>query len=173
LTLAIFLFAAGVALVVLEVLIPSFGLLTLCALACFGLSIWQASKAGTGAAVTMGVLAPILTVMILYFGLKYIPRTSWGRGLILRNPEDEGARLPPTTSEKAHLTAEGGTEEEEMLPLVGKEGVAHSELRPAGVALIEGQRVDVVTEGGMLEAGARIRVVAVEGNRVVVRQVRV
>jgi len=52
--------------------------------------------------------------------------------------------------------------------LEGKEGVAHSTLRPAGTALIDGVRVDVVTRGEMIEAKTRIRVIAVEGNRVVV-----
>jgi membrane-bound serine protease (ClpP class) len=46
-------------------------------------------------------------------------------------------------------------------------------LRPAGVALVNGRRVDVVTEGGLIAAGARVKVVAIEGNRVVVRRVQV
>jgi membrane-bound serine protease (ClpP class) len=49
-------------------------------------------------------------------------------------------------------------------------GVALSQLRPSGTATINGQRVDVVTEGGLIERGAAIKVVAVEGARVVVRE---
>jgi len=41
-------------------------------------------------------------------------------------------------------------------------------LRPAGMALINGRRVDVVTEGAMIERDTPVRVVAVEGMRVVV-----
>jgi membrane-bound ClpP family serine protease len=37
------------------------------------------------------------------------------------------------------------------------------------MALIDGHRVDVVTEGGMIEKGAAIKVVATEGMRTVVR----
>lgn len=55
--------------------------------------------------------------------------------------------------------------------LVGQTGVAQTNLRPSGIALISGQRVDVVTEGPMIERGAAVRVVAVEGMRVVVRAV--
>lgn len=50
-------------------------------------------------------------------------------------------------------------------------GTALTQLRPSGVALINGQRVDVVTEGGLIERGAAVRVVAVEGARIVVREV--
>jgi membrane-bound serine protease (ClpP class) len=53
-------------------------------------------------------------------------------------------------------------------PLAGKEGVALSPLRPAGVALIEGNRVDVVTDGEFIEKESPIRVLGVEGTRVIV-----
>jgi membrane-bound serine protease (ClpP class) len=61
-----------------------------------------------------------------------------------------------------------GTESEELRGLVGAPGVAHSDLRPAGIAEIEGKRIDVVSDGGFLERGTPIRVVAVDGPRVVV-----
>lgn len=48
-------------------------------------------------------------------------------------------------------------------------GTALTQLRPSGVAQINGQRVDVVTEGGLIERGTPVRVVAVEGARIVVR----
>jgi membrane-bound serine protease (ClpP class) len=47
--------------------------------------------------------------------------------------------------------------------------VAQSNLRPSGLALIDGKRIDVVTEGPMIERGTPVKVVAVEGMRVVVR----
>jgi membrane-bound serine protease (ClpP class) len=50
-------------------------------------------------------------------------------------------------------------------------GTALTQLRPSGVANINGQRVDVVTEGGLIERGAAVKVVAVEGSRIVVRAV--
>jgi len=53
--------------------------------------------------------------------------------------------------------------------LLNGTGTALTQLRPSGVALINGQRVDVVTEGGLIERGAKVQVVAVEGSRIVVR----
>lgn len=53
--------------------------------------------------------------------------------------------------------------------LLGKQGVALTFLRPAGTARIEGKKIDVVTEGGLVEKGRAIVVVAQEGMKVVVR----
>ncbi len=59
-----------------------------------------------------------------------------------------------------------GAEQPELLHCAG---VALTQLRPSGTALIDGRRVDVVSEGQLIEKGSRIEVVATEGLRVVVR----
>src|SRR6266498_1448580 len=61
-----------------------------------------------------------------------------------------------------------GTEKPELLH---QTGAALTPLRPSGTAVIHGKRVDVVTEGPFIDRGAPIRVVEVEGVRVVVRAV--
>ncbi len=53
--------------------------------------------------------------------------------------------------------------------LLNHTGTAYTQLRPSGTALINGKRVDVVTEGSLIERGTPIKVVAIEGVRVVVR----
>jgi membrane-bound serine protease (ClpP class) len=68
---------------------------------------------------------------------------------------------------------------EEMLPdtperrklaqLVGKLGVAKTLMLPSGAVVIEGRTIDALSEGMSIEAGQRVRVVAVHGSRVVVR----
>ena len=58
---------------------------------------------------------------------------------------------------------------QELEALAGQSGQSLSPLRPAGVALINGQRVDVVTNGEFIEPETEVEVVAVEGSRVVVR----
>jgi membrane-bound serine protease (ClpP class) len=52
--------------------------------------------------------------------------------------------------------------------LVGKSGVAATDLRPGGFATIDGHRVDVITQGEMIARGQPLSVLDVEGNRVVV-----
>ena len=61
-----------------------------------------------------------------------------------------------------------GTEKPELLH---QTGTAFTSLRPSGTAVINGKRIDVVTEGPFVERGSPIKVVEVEGARVVVRAV--
>ncbi len=61
-----------------------------------------------------------------------------------------------------------GTEKPELLH---QTGTAFTPLRPSGTAVINGKRIDVVTEGPFIERGSPIKVVEVEGARVVVRAV--
>jgi membrane-bound serine protease (ClpP class) len=56
--------------------------------------------------------------------------------------------------------------------LVGKEGVALTTLRPSGTALIDDERVDVVSDGGYIEANKPIRVVRIEGIRIIVKETK-
>ena len=51
---------------------------------------------------------------------------------------------------------------------VGTIGVACTALRPAGIADFEGERLNVVTEGDFIDAGERIKIARMEGNRIVV-----
>ena len=60
-----------------------------------------------------------------------------------------------------------GVEKPELL---NGTGTALTQLRPSGVATINGQRLDVVTEGGLIERGTAVKVVAIEGSRIVVRE---
>lgn len=61
-----------------------------------------------------------------------------------------------------------GTENPSLLHQTGQ---ALTKLRPSGTAVINGKRVDVVSEGAFIEPGQPVKVVAVEGLRVVVRAV--
>ena len=55
--------------------------------------------------------------------------------------------------------------------LINQHGSAQTNLRPSGTVVIGNRRVDVVTEGTMIDKDTAVRVVAVEGNRVVVREI--
>lgn len=58
----------------------------------------------------------------------------------------------------------------DMIKYLHKAGVAQTVLRPAGIALIEGDRVNVVSAGEFIESGTRVTVEEVEGSRVLVRR---
>ncbi|HXT39916.1 MAG TPA: NfeD family protein [Candidatus Angelobacter sp.] len=79
-------------------------------------------------------------------------------------PESRFARLFISK----HAVGDIGTEKPELL---NQTGIALTTLRPSGTAVIDGKRVDVVTEGPFVDKGAAVKVVEVEGMRVVVRTV--
>ena len=61
-----------------------------------------------------------------------------------------------------------GAEKPELL---GQTGVTVTALRPAGTTLFNGKRVDVVADGTFVEKGRTVKVIGIEGLRVVVREV--
>ncbi|HEY4552932.1 MAG TPA: nodulation protein NfeD [Bacillaceae bacterium] len=57
------------------------------------------------------------------------------------------------------------------LELIGREGVTVTELRPSGTVKVEDERLDVVAEGSFIERGTAVKIVKVEGSRIVVREI--
>ena len=66
--------------------------------------------------------------------------------------------------------ARGYTGQAERKDLLGRKGITQTVLRPSGRALIDGELVDVITEGEFYEPGTAIKVVSVTGGRTVVRK---
>jgi len=88
-----------------------------------------------------------------YVSIKYFPKTTAGKKMILAETQTGAHAQSPQPSN-----------------WVGREGVAQTILRPAGVALVDGKRLDVVAESGMIESGSPIRIIAVHENRLTVRK---
>lgn len=103
----------------------------------------------TGTYIFVGVSAALVAGFCVW--AKFFPESRFGRALISKQVVGElGAEQPG---------------------LLHHAGTAFTQLRPSGTALIDGRRVDVVSEGALIEKGTPIKVVAVEGMRVVVRAV--
>jgi len=151
-TLAILLLGLGLALIVAEVLFPSFGVLgVLATLAIIGAIVSafsQNDSIGMNFLIATAVLVPA-TIML---GLKLLPHSPLAKHLVVGGFSFE----------------DGAGIDRRDLELEGKEGLVESSLRPAGTARIDGRRVDVVTRGEMLDVGTRVRVIELHGNRVVV-----
>ena len=103
--------------------------------------------------VAVSLLLAIVAALTL---LRFLPRLPFGRRLVL----------------ETELTARGGfaSAPETDRAWLGKRGLTASPLRPAGIADIEGERVDVVSDGAFIDVGDPITVVRVDGNRIVVRR---
>ena len=104
-----------------------------------------------------GLLATLLIIVLsgvcLVVWIKYFPKTRMGQSLTL---SDDGKTFKSASPE--------------FMDLLNKEGVALSILRPAGIATIDGKRVDVVADGSWIESGKPIKVTRVEGVRILVRE---
>jgi membrane-bound serine protease (ClpP class) len=68
-------------------------------------------------------------------------------------------------------TESGYVSNRNRLELIGKTGIALTSMRPSGTALIDDERIDVVTEGMYIAKDQKIKIVKVEGSRVVVREI--
>ena len=68
-------------------------------------------------------------------------------------------------------TEDGYVASESRVELVGKKLKAYTDLRPAGVAILDNEKLDVVTDGDFIEKGNGIVIVRVEGMRIVVKKI--
>ena len=143
------LIVAGAVLLVLETVLPGLvaGTLGLLCLVAAVIQAYITQGPQVGSYVLIGVLAGLIGGTVLW--LRIFPQTRFARMF---------------TSNRT--VGEIHTERPDLL---GQTGEALTPLRPSGTAIINGHRVDVVTEGGMISRHAAVRVVAVEGMRVVVR----
>lgn len=67
---------------------------------------------------------------------------------------------------------EGYTASQSKAELLGERGQTITPLRPAGITEINGERMDVVTEGGMIDRDQEVEVVKIEGRRIVVKKIK-
>ena len=176
-SLEIILFFAGVVLIIVEIfLLPGFGVPGIVGFVLLLTSVAMAAvpEAGSGAGspgldtsdYLIGVAGDFLlgtfaSGVAIFFLAKHIHTLPLFRRLALEGNPAAGTLLGSALAP----TAEGER------AAVGQEGVADTGLRPAGRATIEGRRRDVVTEGAFIDQGARVRIVQIDGNRIVVRRI--
>ena len=148
--LVIILLVVGAILLLAESILPGMiaGVIGACCLAAGVIEGYIQFGSRIGNLILLGVLAGLMVGFWLW--LKYFPDSRVAKVFISRQ-----------------VVGDIGTEKPELLD---QTGTALTPLRPAGTVDINGKRVDVVTEGQMIERGAPVKVVAVEGMRVVVRQ---
>ena len=149
--LALIALTVGYVLLVIEMCIPGFGApgITGATLAVVGLIVLHPTPLQALALMTVYVL---LLMVALVICLRWI-----AQGRL------SGSKLVLTEVS----TQSGGGNLEQY---IGRTGAAHTPLRPAGIADLDGVRLNVVTEGDYLERGAPVRVVRVSGNRIVVAE---
>lgn len=149
---SILLMIIGCVVVVLEVFIPSGGILAVLSAAAFVGSILMAFQHGpvTGASFILTTVVVVPAVLALAF--KVWPKTRMGKAFLGELPTDD--EVLPEVPHRA---------------LVGHVGIARSKMLPSGAVEIDGQMLDAMTHGQAIEPGQYVVVMEVRANRIVVR----
>ncbi len=141
----------GVALLLLETVLPGM-IAGLIGFACLVVGVVMAYlnfDARTANLILLIVVVGVIAGALVWF--KFFPDSRFARIFISQR-----------------TVGDIGTEKPELLNQTGQ---ALTALRPSGTAVINGKRIDVVTEGPFIDPGTAVKVVEVEGMRVVVRSV--
>lgn len=148
----IFLFVAGIILLLIEIFMPTFGIIGIIGIISLFGGVILSAYSTQQAMVSLGI-AVLGAVIIIAIVVKiFKKRGVWNRFILSDQQKNETGYISNT----------------DRSALVGTIGSSLTVLRPSGAALLDGQRVDVVTNGEYIEANRTIKVTAVEGTRVVV-----
>jgi len=151
----VFLFFLGVVLLALEAFfLPGFGFAGVLGLIAMAGSIIL-SYASSGQGIASLAIAMAWSVFLVSLIFQYLKRSSFWDRLVLKKAavKQEGYSAVPTYEQ-----------------YIGQVGVVVHPLRPAGVIeTADGERLDVVSEGAYVQVGKRVKVIAVEGRRILVR----
>jgi membrane-bound ClpP family serine protease len=175
--LAILLFVLGLVLLGLEIFVlPGFGVTGISGIALVILSLALATLekkpettqewvnfGGSLGAVGLSLVGAITLAALAGW---YLPSIPYVNRLILKPPSEASDEL-----DEEGLPARADALAPDRSALLGAVGVAATALRPAGIARIGDEFVDVVTEGGYVHTGTRVQVIEIEGARVVVKEV--
>ncbi|MGN0265121.1 MAG: NfeD family protein [Oliverpabstia sp.] len=81
----------------------------------------------------------------------------------------KGKFRSPIILEEEQKSTEGYLSSSDLKYLLGKKGVAMTDLRPTGVGQIDGINFDVISEGNYISAGELVEIIKVEGSKLIVR----
>ena len=154
------LLAVALLLVVVEVFVPSGGLIALVSASCAIAGVVCLFRVSTAWGVVGVATVMVLGPAAMLFALKVWPSTPIGRRLILGDRTDE-----EIAQEKLRELRERDT----LKALVGAEGLALTDLRPVGTVQIGPTRYEALSEGKIVPAGTRVRVTAAQDNQIRVR----
>ena len=145
---------AGFVLVGIEMVLPGFSVPGISGIVCLIAGVFFLADTVTeGVFITVVVLAllGILMTVMLYLLSK-------------------GKFRSPIILEEEQKKAEGYLSSSDLKFLLGKKGVAMTDLRPAGVGKFDGINFDVISEGTYISRNTRIEIIRVEGAKLVVSE---
>ena len=154
---ALLILLVALALIVMEVFIPSGGVLSFLAAIAVVVSIFLAFYNGGPVTGTIFlVFTAVLVPLAVYTPIRVWPNTPLGKLILIQPPESDEQVLP---------------DKSEWKELIGRRGRAISKMLPSGAISIDHRTYDAVSEGMSIVAGTVVQVLAVEGNHIIVRPV--
>lgn len=151
----IIIFLAGIALIFIEAVIPGFGVVGIGGMIAIGASIVLAMGSVQAAVISL-FIAIIISTIVLALLIKFGYKSPYLNRVILKENQNRKLGYVGVPNKNEYL---------------GKEGEVISYLRPAGTVLIENDRVDAVSQSEFIKKGERVKVVKVEGSKVIVRKI--
>ena len=155
--------------------------IVICFVIGIGLLILEAFMPGFGAAGITGVVLEIITLVMTWF--EHGPVATLAMLLIvllvlaiaistsLRSIASGRLSKSSLVHADTESNEDGYRSVEDLAVFVDREGVASSVLRPTGIADFDGVRLNVSSEGDFIAAGTRVRIIKVEGAKILVRAV--
>ena len=118
---------------------------------------------GTSSAVVLLTYCAMTVIALLgIFVVLYLSNSS---------SKKNAGMLDELVLDEQQKNRDGYTSVTDKSRFLGAIGVCATDLRPAGTITVEGEPVDVVTEGSFVKKGDIVKVINVDGSRVLVRQI--
>jgi membrane-bound ClpP family serine protease len=149
---AVVLLVVGCGILVLEIFIPSGGLLSFLAFVALVASLIVAFNQSVTTGLSFMAISVLAVPLAIGIAFKLWPKTPMGKAILGELPTEEETRPDDPRRE-----------------LVGRVGVAQSLMLPSGAVLIDGKLIDAVSQGIAIDPGQPVVVVEVKANRVMVR----
>ncbi|MCI4136460.1 nodulation protein NfeD [Bacillus vallismortis] len=151
----VLLFAGGVILILLEIFLPG-GIIGLLGLGAIVASLFLAAGSFTVMAISLLIASAVSITAFILLTRVLGKRMKFFKKFVLNDS---------TNTESGYVSNQTRTD------LIGKVGITYTQLRPAGTVNIDDERLDVVSEGSFTEKDKKVKVVKVEGSRIVVREI--
>lgn len=149
--------AVGLVMLIIELFTPGFGVAGTVGL--IGLAaaiILQFATGNTRVALYLLAIVLLIVILALVWFVRSFQSGKLSRSFLVLNDKISGNSVPDVSAAKNQL--------------IGKTGVAVTALRPAGIAEVDGKRLDVMTAGAFIEEGRPVEIVNAEGMHILVRE---
>lgn len=149
------LFILGMVFLVIELIVPGFGLPGIA-----GILLIAAGVVLSFPHIAVGLQAMSAALIVTMIVVVFLVRAG------MKSPLLDHIRLVMNFSDQTGYVSSSSKKE-----FVGQEGIAQTNLRPAGTAVFNNQSVDVITQGEYVQKGEPITAIRVEGAKIIVRRI--